>query len=127
MAVSLIATSIIWGCASAGTPAPSSSPSQGEKSGGVKYDPQFGNALEKARARHAYRRVLECVIRLSRPPTPQDMADLKASGFRPRSVIDTIVTGSIQVRHAQKLIDLPLVVSIEGGGLGGRKKTQGMK
>lgn len=102
-------------------------PQQRAASTGVKYDPHFGNALEKARAQHAGKRYLDCVIRLSHPPTAEDLAQLKSSGFHPRSLIDTIVTGRIQVRHAQQLIDLPLVVSIEGGGFGGKKKTRGLK
>lgn len=123
--VALVTTSLIWGCASAGPITPATSPR--EKGSGVKYDPHFGNALEKARAQHAGKRYLECVIRVSHPPTAEDLAQLKSSGFHPRSIIDTIVTGRIQVRHAQQLIDLPLVVSIEGGGFGGKKKTRGLK
>lgn len=123
--VVLVTTSLIWGCASAGPITPATSP--GAKGSGVKYDPHFGNALEKARAQHAGKRYLDCVIRLAHPPTAEDLALLKSSGFHPRSIIDTIVTGRIQVRHAQQLIDLPLVVSIEGGGFGGKKKTRGLK
>ncbi len=94
---------------------------------GTKYNPQFGNALERARAQHAQKRWLDCVIRLSHPPTPQNIAQLKSTRFRPRSAVDTIVTGRIQARHVERFLKLPFVVSVEGGGMGGPKETRGLK
>ena len=61
------------------------------------------------------------------PPTPDEIAQLKATGFQPRSIIHDIITGRIQARHVAKFLKLPFVVSVEGGGMGGPKKTQGMK
>lgn len=98
----------------------------------TKYNPQFGDAWALAQKQHAPRRWLECVIRVKGPITDQSLRPLAASGFRHRSVIATvtgeaIITGRIQVRHVQQLVDLPLVLAIEGGGRGGKKGTQGMK
>lgn len=94
---------------------------------GVKYDPQFGNAWEAALRQKAPKRWLECVIRVQRPPTPEEMAQLKAAFFHPRSILHDVITGSIRAGHVDQLLKLPFVVSIEGGGMGGPKKTQGMK
>lgn len=98
----------------------------------TKYNPQFGDAWVLAQKQHAPRRWLECVIRVKGPITDQTMRPLAATGFKRRSVITTrtgeaIITGRIQVRHVQQLVDLPLVLAIEGGGRGGKKGTQGMK
>jgi hypothetical protein len=102
------------------------------KAEGIKYDPMFGNAWEAARTQKAPRRWLECVIRVTAPVTDQTLSQLAASGFKRRSVVVTkdggaIITGRIQVRHVTRFLELPFVASVEGGGMGGRKRTQGLK
>lgn len=93
----------------------------------TKYNPQFGAAWKLALKQKAPQRWLECVIRVKTPPTSDEMSQLKATGFQPRSIIHDIITGRIQARHVSRFLKLPFVVSVEGGGMGGPKKTQGMK
>jgi hypothetical protein len=93
----------------------------------TKYNPQFGNAWKVALQQKDGKRWLECVIRVEKPPTSDEVAQFKASGFQPRSIIHDIITGRIQVRNVDKFLALPFVVSVEGGGMGGPKKTRGLK
>lgn len=93
----------------------------------TKYDSQFGRAWQTALKTHHPRRYLEGTIRTATPPTPDQLQQLRAAGFKYRSVIDTILTGKIQARHVECLLKLPFVVAVEGGGLGGPKRTQGIK
>lgn len=114
------------------SPAVFSCPVHGEKAQGVKYDPQFGNVLEAARAQHRTQRWLDSVIRVEAPVTDAMFQQLADAGFQCRSVIvagdgSAIMTGRIRVRDADQLIALPFVKSIEGGGRGGPKRTQGLK
>ncbi len=124
---------IILGCAQVGHAYPAWSlmaartALQPDSAAGVKYGPQFGNAWQAALKAKETHRWLDCVIRLSTPPTDKDIAQLKATGFQPRSIVHDIVTGRIQVRDVKRFLKLPLVVSVEGGGMGGPKQTRGLK
>jgi hypothetical protein len=93
----------------------------------TKYNPQFGTAWQLALKEKAPRRWLDCVIRVQTPPTPDEVAQLKATGFQPRSIIHDIITGRIQACHVAKFLKLPFVMSVEGGGMGGPKQTRGLK
>lgn len=93
----------------------------------TKYNPQFGTAWKLALKQKAPKRWLDCVIRVKTPPTSDEIAQLKATGFQPRSIIHDIITGRIQAGKVARFLKLPFVVSVEGGGMGGPKKTQGMK
>lgn len=93
----------------------------------TKYNPQFGTAWKLALKQKAPQRWLDCVIRVKTPPTPDEIAQLKATGFQPRSIIHDIITGRIRAGKVARFLKLPFVMSVEGGGMGGPKKTQGMK
>ncbi len=78
-----------------------------------KLDLRFQDAWQDAMDHHQKKRVFECMIKLHAVPTPREKEELAAAGFKARTWIKKIATGSVSARDVEAVAALPFVDVME--------------
>ena len=78
-----------------------------------KLDLRMRQAWEESVEKGDLKKNLECIIKTSARITSKEEALLKGSGFRPRSVIGRIITGSVNVGDLSQTANLGFVQAME--------------
>ncbi|MBI4126141.1 MAG: hypothetical protein HY465_01475, partial [Deltaproteobacteria bacterium] len=78
-----------------------------------KLDLRFQDAWKDAQKRGKRKQSFECMIKLSGVPLPREKEALGNAGFKARTFIKRIVTGSVTARDVQVVAELPFVEVME--------------
>ncbi len=78
-----------------------------------KLDPNLAMLCETATAEERGQTV-GVLVAVSRPADPEMLAALAARGFASRSVLGTILTGTVEIGNLNTLADYPDIVKLEG-------------
>ncbi len=78
-----------------------------------KLDLRMRQAWEESVAKGELKKSLECIIKTNSRATKKEEALLKASGFRARSVIGRIITGSVNVGDLPQTANLKFISAME--------------
>jgi hypothetical protein len=78
-----------------------------------KLDLRMREAWREAQEKGRRKKQLECLIKTKKRVSKDERSLLEVAGFAPRSVIGTIITGSVQVRHVPQVAGLDFVEAME--------------
>lgn len=78
-----------------------------------KLDIRFQDAWKEANQKKTRSRSFECMLRLTGTPLPREKEALAGAGFKARSFIKKIVTGSVAARDVPAVAELPFVEVME--------------
>lgn len=99
--------------AAAGTKAPPAAENFDKSNGWNKLDMRLRQAWQDARDAGDMDKAFECLLKTSRRMSADEKAMLGSAGFAHRSVIGTIVTGSVAAGRLPAVADLSFVEAME--------------
>ena len=81
--------------------------------GWQKLDLRMREAWREAHEKGRRKKKLECLMKTKTRVSKDERSLLEGAGFNPRSVIGTIITGNVQVRHVPQVAGLDFVEAME--------------